>query len=203
MKLQIDGASTGSNYFGAGLGTRFDLKGDFEIIVDYNLANWPYSNGVGAGISCWGTDSPNNNPTGQMTRRSFGADEPPTTKECYVADFMDGNYLDHAQIATSDSQGRMKLTRVGKVMTGYFWKNNAWQKVGFHDYSLTGLDDWLMFGLNAASVTVTTIPGGQVVHPFAGKDVEIDFDNWQVTYDQIRYGSSGGPAPGILQLLLD
>ncbi|MCX5889044.1 MAG: hypothetical protein NTY36_06280 [Deltaproteobacteria bacterium] len=199
LKIQIDGVSTGGS-FGAGLGSCFDLKGDFAIVVDYNAINWPYSNGVGAGIQYMGTKSSVN---GHMTRRSFGADDPPPIKENYVTDFMDGNFLDHAQIATSDSQGKMKLTRVGKVMTGYFWQNNTWVKVGSHDYSLTGLDDWLVIGLNANSSTGYQMPDGTWVHPFAHKDVEMDFDNWRVTYDQIRYYSSGGPAPGILQLLLD
>lgn len=201
LKIQIDGVSTGAS-FGAGLGSRFDLKGDFEIVVDYNAINWPYSNGVGAGIGFFGTKSSVN---GQMTRRSFGADEPQPSdqKENYVTDFMDGNYLDHAQILTPDYQGKLKMTRVGKVMTGYYWQNNTWKKLGSHDYSATGIDDWLQINLSANSSTGYNIPSGQLVHPFAHKDVEIDFDNWQVTYDQIRFYSSGGPAGGILQLLLD
>jgi hypothetical protein len=201
LKIQIDGVSTGAS-FGAGLGNCLELMGDFEIVVDYNAINWPYSNGVGAGIAFFGTKS---SVFGQMTRRSFGADEPQPSdqKENYVTDFMDGNDLDHAQILTPDYQGKLKLTRVGKIMTGYFWQNNTWKKLGSHDYSVTGIDDWLQINLGANSSTGYNIPGGQLVHPFAHKDVEIDFDNWQLTYDRISYQSSGVPAPAILQLLLD
>ena len=53
LRIQIDGASVGEGWFNAGIISKFKLKGNFEIVVDYKLTNWPYSNGVGAGISCW------------------------------------------------------------------------------------------------------------------------------------------------------
>ena len=79
-------------------------------------------------------------------------------------------------------------------MTGYYRKyveNEGWhwEQLGSHDYTATGLDDWLFIGLNANSSTATRIPDGQLVHPFAGKDVEIDFDNLQIIFDQIDYFS--------------
>ena len=196
LKIQIDGASSGPDYFGAGVGGNFLLKGNFEIVIDYQLIKWPHANGVGAGINFMGDNFDKN---GQMTQRSFGADEPPTIKENYVADFKDGEYLDHYQTATIDTTGKMKLTRVGSVMAGYFFNSvdDNWELVGSHDYAATGLDEWLEIGLNAVSVLATYTPDGQLVHPFAGQDVEIAFDNFQMTYDQIRYV----PIPGTLLLL--
>jgi hypothetical protein len=201
LKIQIDGVSQGE-IFGAGLSSNFLLKGNFEIVLDYNLTKWPYSNGVAAGVQYMERDNFNKN--GHMTRRSCGADEPPNPKENYVADFLDGTFIDHFQTLTDHNSGRMKLTRVGKIITGYFfnYQNSTWQKVGFHDYSATGLEELLVIGLNANSSTATRIPDGTLVHPFAGQDVEIAFDNLKITYDQIEYHY---PAfvPPLLQLLED
>jgi hypothetical protein len=200
LKIQIDGASTGDEWFGAGINGMFGLKGNFEIVADYNLTNWPTSNGVRANIMFSEIYNPNGK-SGHVDRCSFGADEPPNPKESYVTAFNDDLFLDVVIKSTTDISGKLKLTRVGKIITGYFWQNNAWQTIGSHDYSATGLGDWLRIGLNAHSTTVSRLPDGQLVHPFAGKDVEMVFDNLQITYDQIQYAPRG-PAPGSLLLLL-
>jgi hypothetical protein len=198
LKIQIDGASSGPDYFGAGVGGNFLLKGNFEIVIDYALSNWPEANGVGAGITFMGD---NFDKSGHMTQRSFGADEPETIKENYVADFQDGESLIHFEFEPVATTGKMKLTRVGSVMAGYFFNSadSSWVLLGSHDYGSSGLDDWLGFGLNAASVISTYNTDNLLVHPFAGKDVEIVFDNFQLTYDQIK--STAVPIPGTLLLL--
>jgi len=199
LKIQIDGASAGQGWFGAGIRSKFILKGNFEIVVDYNLTNWPTHNGVRGNIMFW--EAKINGINGHIDRCSFGADEPPNPKENYVSCFEDDAFLDVVIKPTTDFEGKLKLTRVGKIITGYFWQNNAWQKVGSHDYTATGLEDWLGIDLNAHSSLASLNPGGQLVHPFAGLNVEIVFDNLQITYDQIKYYSNKGPSPGLLLLL--
>lgn len=84
----------------------------------------------------------------------------------------------------------MKLTRVGSVMTGYFEQNGDWQVIGSHDYSATGMDEWLEMCLSAAGHTAVVV----------SQDAAIAFDNFQVTYDQIKYTVA---TVGIGLLLLD
>jgi len=141
-----------------------------------------------------------NTKNGNVNRVSFGADEPPNPKENYAA-FLDGLFLYYFGVPTTDTEGRMKLTRVGSIMTGYFFNqaSQTWQEINSHDYSSTGLGEWIRIGLNALSARVSLNPGGQLVHPFGGQDVEIAFDNLRLTYEKIKY-LSPGMCPGLLLL---
>ena len=190
LRIQIDGASVGET-FGAGVNSNFLLKGNFEVTVDYWLIKWPNANGVSIGF---------NNVFGQfkagefvIRRISIPLNQSPDFKENYKAAFDDGSIpFPIFYVPTTDSSGSLKWTRVGSVMTGYFFNTqiNNWQTIGSHDYSATGLDEWVGFSLNARSNT----PG------FAGQDVEIAFDNFQVNYVQIKYLSA---VPAGTMLLLD
>lgn len=189
LRIQIDGASTGPEEFGAGVNSNFLLKGDFEIIVDYRFIAWPPANGVSLGFN---NDYRFKAGEFVIRRISVPQNELPDIKENYKAAFDTGSIFTIFYVPTADTNGRLKWTRVGSVMTGYFFNkaSNEWQTIGFYDYSATGIDEWMGFSLNARSNT----PG------FAGQDVEIAFDNFQATYDQIRYTALTVP---INMLLLD
>lgn len=198
LRIQIDGASVGDD-FGAGLNSKFLVKGNFEMTVDYRLITWPEANGVRMGFEGPGF-SPDSYAGFMIKRKSYGADEPPTPKEQYNADFDEGGGWYGFQVPTTDMSGKLKLTRVGSLLTGSFWQNNAWQLIGSHDYSTSpGLPEWVAISLWANSKTTGQYPNG-TVNVFAGKDVEIAYDNFQVNYDQIRYTSDPSP---IILLLLD
>lgn len=83
---------------------------------------------------------------------------------------------------TADRSGKLKLTRVGAVLTGYFFNQatNAYQPIASHDYSVSGFEEW---------VEITLWAIGPPNSPTIGQDVEIAFDNFQVTYDQIKFVS--------------
>jgi len=82
---------------------------------------------------------------------------------------------------TTDDHGTLKLTRVGSVLTGYFSKDGGpWQVIDSHDYSTpTGLPEWVAVTLWANGTPST--------------NVEIAFDNFQVTYDQVKFISDLSP----------
>jgi hypothetical protein len=198
LRIQIDGASAGGS-FGAGLQSKFNLKGDFVMTVDYRLITWPNANGVRLGFEGPGT-SPDDTAGVMVKRRSPGIAEP-TPGEQYSADFKDGNTRYGFIIPDTAMNGSLKLTRVGSVLTGYFADQpNVWQQIGSHNYSAPGLPEWAGITLWANSKTAEQLPDGSWFNKFAGQDVEIAFDNFQVTYDQIRYTSVPGPS---LLLLLD
>jgi hypothetical protein len=182
LRIQIDGASVGET-FGAGVNSNFLLKGNFEIIVDYRLITWPSANGISVGFN---NDNHFTVTSGEFVIRRINIGP----NENYKAAFDNGYDFQVFLVPTADISGRLKWTRVGLVMTGYFFNKqiNDWQIIGSHDYFATGIDEWVGFSLNARG------------NNFTGQDVEIAFDNFQVTYDQIRYTSN--PAP-ISLLLLD
>ena len=108
--------------------SKFLLKGDFEMTVDYRLITWPAANGgrlgfEGPGYS--GTDY-----TMCMVKRiSHGADEQPNPgEEVFAASFKEGAAWSANEVVTEntpDEHGTLKLTRAGNRMTGSFSKNGG------------------------------------------------------------------------------
>ncbi len=199
LKIGINAASTGS-MFGAGVNSNFQLKGDFEIVVDYSFTKWPDSNGVRMGLCYFGESAAH----GMIMRISPDKNDTTNPQGYDSTNFIDGSYNNVSMSPTTATSGRFKLKRVGSVMAGYYFQDNAWVLRGSHDYSVTNaLPDWLVINLSAWSHTALQQPDGTYVYPFAGQDVEVAFDNLQITYDKIEYYSSPVPIPGILLLLLD
>lgn len=200
LRIQIDGASTGDE-FGAGLRGKFLLKGDFVMTVDYRLITWPNANGVRLGFE-GASSGPDSDDGVMLKRRNEGANQPQMPENNYSVDFATGSGWYGNMLSTTDDHGSLKLTRVGSVLTGYFASQpNVWQLIGSHNYSSPGLPEWIEMSLWANSRMTVRLPDGTLVNVFGGQDVEIAFDNFQVTYDQIRYTSD--PVPSLLLLLLD
>jgi hypothetical protein len=170
--------------------SKFLLKGDFEMTVDYRLITWPAANGgrlgfEGPGYS--GTDY-----TMCMLKRvSHGVDEQPNPgEEVFAASFKEGAAWSANEMETENTPGEhgtLKLTRAGNRMTGSFSKNDGpWTEITFRDYSPSGLPEWYPIALSVCG------------RPFT--NVEIAFDNFQVSYDQVEFISDLSP---LTLLLLD
>lgn len=187
-ELKIKIGAGASSEEGAGLNSRFRLKGDFEMTVDYRLILWPPANGVRLGFEGPGFSA--DDYTEFMIKRiSRGADEQPNpTKEVYAADFKENLTWSGKDVETTDDHGTLKLTRAGSVLTGYFSKDGGpWTLIRYHDYSTpTGLPEWVAVTLWATGTPTT--------------NVEIAFDNFQVSYNQVEFISDLSP---LTLLLLD
>jgi len=198
LRIQIDGASIGDE-FGAGVQGKFFLKGNFEMTVDYRLITWPKANGVRLGF-----EGPNGGPGSDeifmVKRRNEGANQPQIPENTYSAAFNDGSGYSGNILSTTDDHGSLKLTRVGSVLTGYFIQNGVWQQIASRNCSGTGLEGWVGITLWANSRTTVELPDGTLVKLFGGQDVEIAFDNFQVTYDQIKYLSAAAAPLSLLML---
>jgi hypothetical protein len=197
LRVKIDAASAGDE-FGAGLKSRFRLKGDFDMMVDYRLITWPATNGVRLGFEGPGF-GPDSYTEFMVKRRSHGVEEPPTDKEVYGADFKEGEEWNGGMVPTADDHGSLRLTRSGSVLTGYFSKDGGpWQFIGSHNFSTSpGLPEWIAVTLWANSKTEGQFPNG-TVKIFAGQDVEIAYDNFRVFYDQIKFISDISPVSLLL-----
>jgi hypothetical protein len=163
---------------GAGVNSKFRLKGDFEMTVDYRLITWPPANGVRLGFEGPGF-SADDYIEFMVKRISRSADEQPDpSQEVYMAAFKEETTwwgTDVETVTTPDEHGTLKLTRAGSVLTGYFSKNGGSSQVIYsHDYSTpTGLPEWVAVTLWANGTPTT--------------NVEIAFDNFQVSYDQVKF----------------
>jgi hypothetical protein len=173
---------------GAGVNSKFRVKGDYEMTVDYRLIIWPPVNDVRLGFEGPGF-SADDFAEFMIKRISRSLNDPPTPgKEVYSAAFKEGSTWWGNDVLTTDDHGSLKLTRIGSVLTGYFSKDGSpWQVIGSHNYSTPpGLPEWgaVMLWANGTPTT----------------DVEIAFSNFRVTYDQIKY-LSAAPAPLSLLML--
>ncbi len=121
-------ANASGGEFGARLISRFELRGDFDIRVNFDLLTWPLYNGVRVAI---GLTDANFDDYG-MERSSLSAIEPLGAHEVYVADF--GPFV---LVPTSDLSGSLRLVRSGSTQTGYFGSAGTWTPV---------LTDWAPSG---------------------------------------------------------
>lgn len=168
---------------GAGVQSKFRLKGDFDMTVDYRLITWPPANGVRLGFEGPGFSA--DDYTEFMIKRvSRGADEPPNpTKEVFAAAFKEGTAWSAKEMETENTPGEygsLRLTRAGNRMTGSFSKNaGPWQEITSRDYSPGGLPEWYPMALSVCGRPST--------------NVEIAFTKFQVSYDQVRFLSDPSP----------
>jgi hypothetical protein len=171
--------------------SKFSLKGDFEMKVDYRLITWPPANGARLGFEGPGFSGADYAQC-MVKRISRGADEQPNpSKEVFMASFKEGSEWtaeDVVTLNTTDEYGSLKLIRAGNRMTGSFSKDGGlWQEITSRDYSTpTGLPEWYAVTLSVCGRPST--------------NVEIAFDNFQVSYDQVSFISDLSP---VTLLLLD
>ena len=106
LLIQIDQNSSGMG----GVEAKFLLKGDFDVTVDYCLVTQPTNNGVRLGIE--GDVASGEVWYFEARRFSLRPDDPyPNAKDFYHGGF---NYVDVVDVATTDGQGSLRVTRVGK-----------------------------------------------------------------------------------------
>lgn len=141
--------------FSGGYSSICTLKGDFDVQVDYELLDWPDSNGVRVGLGV---------PGGMTERVSFGTlpwDYPYQPREVYLTHFADGVF---GITETNDRSGKLRAVRTGSDLSGYYFKNGSWNLI--RKYSSSTTSDG---GFSIAVWSHNSI--------FKGQDVRVAFDN--------------------------
>lgn len=112
------------------------LTADFDLQLDYSLTTWPAKNGVRFGLAAGSY---------VVARTS----NPAYTDNRYVTDFAGPT----TSVETRDMRGRLRLTRTGATITGYYMSNGGWVKIastaGSTDqvpYAIAAWTDPLNFG---------------------------------------------------------
>lgn len=95
------------------------VQGDFDAQVEYRVLTWPPANGIRLGLGAW----PGYAPADLMVRQSdsLGA-------ELYLTLMADGANATN----TTDSTGRLRLTRTGDSLAGYFYSSGSWVLLHSH-----------------------------------------------------------------------
>lgn len=153
-------ANSAGDSFGAGYVSKCQLRGDFDIQVDYSLLVWPSSNGIRIGLGLGIANV--------VERVSFGIDDfPQYPREVYLTHFSNGV---QAITSTNDQTGGLRLVRSGNSLTGYY-------------------DSGTWTALNSAYVTTSDVPfsirSWGHDRNFRDQGVKIAFDNFIVNQGQL------------------
>ncbi len=169
--------SANGDIFEAGVESTSAFSGNFDLQVDFSLASWPHANGVRSAL---GIDSETG--SGLIIERS--ASSPANVfPERYV---MNGPTLSNFT-PTSDQSGKLRLQRVGNLITGYALDAVVgWQTVASYTNDELGIvnSDPLTFYLSVWSHD-NYFPGGQPVFNPGGQPVTVAFDNVMLIADTV------------------
>ncbi len=147
------------------------LRGDFDMQVDYNLLVWPFANGVRVGLGAIriNEEVPPLN-YGTVERASWGSanDMPGFPREVYLTHFDDGV---QGISTTADQSGKLRLVRSGNTITGYYFSSGYW--VALHSGHVTTED--VPFSISAWSHD----------YSFTDQEVKVAFDNFIVNQGQL------------------
>lgn len=151
--------------FQHGLSSKFALRGDFDIQVDYQLLEWPATSGARAGFAFFDGAVWQN-----LHRASLGVNEQEgQPRESYTMDVPGEAFF---RTETDDTQGTLRLVREAETITGY--------------YAPLGTANWTALG--TATFTDDLRPSILAWGhdgSFAGQRVRVAFDNFQVTSGKV------------------
>ena len=196
LEIQFPPNSTedpAQHVFWAGYSSMCQLRGDFDLQVDYRLLVWPFANGVRVALATG---------LGTTLRTSLGssADFPGQPRETYITDFGGGVI---SIVPASDVVGMLRQVRIGNTVTGYYYSGGGWVAIGSaqastadvsfelaawsHGYAFTGTAVQVAFDnvtLNSGTLACPAAPS----LPIANSDA----------YSMSQGGTLTVPAPGVL-----
>ncbi len=109
-------ADSSADTFYAGIVSKYALRGDFDIQVDYQLLTWPPDSGVRAGL--WIERPPT---SFTVERVSYSSSDYFTKGDHYTTNFADSILLS----VTNDTDGKLRLVRTGTAIDGYCYDENS------------------------------------------------------------------------------
>lgn len=142
--------------------SRFLLRGDFDIQIDFDLVDYPATEG-------WNSSLRVRNPTNGywiIANRKYH------TSHYYQCSYFDGTQHHGTVYSTSDITGKLRLARSGSTVTAYKWNGSSWDAM---DNAWTGLGTADLY----AEYVVTRYTGNPT-HT-------VDVDNFTVTSGSIQY----------------
>ena len=156
-EVSIPAASAGDPFY-AGYLSSFQLRGNFDIQIDYALLVWPGASGIRTGfeVLCGGL------------LRSVQHSNEGGASDYYLVDYGSGAT---GRVTTSDSSGSLRLVRSGAILSGYYWHAGGW--VSLYAGSV-GTDD-----------ARVAFAGWSHDYVFRDKTAKVAFDNFAVNQGEV------------------
>jgi len=120
VEVSFPANSAGSEFHGQYV-SRFGIRGDYDVSVDYELLNWPSENGVRLGIGGFAN----------VHRVSLGATEPPSvSRDAYT--LISEATPSFVRTPAIGASGSLRLVRSGSTATAYYMDSrlNGWVALG-------------------------------------------------------------------------
>jgi hypothetical protein len=163
-------ASNPVDMFGVAARTTYDLEGDFDIRMDYELTTWPQGNGVRIGLAVEVSGSPDRLVQVQRVGFGPGSDFPSYPREVYLV-VSDQGVLDTTITGTDDLLGTLRIRRQGETVSCYYATSDGWYELYNAEWPANdvwvGIDTWSQepnFGGEEVSVLMRTV---EIVEPLA------------------------------------
>ena len=156
-EVTLPASAGGSLYMGM-MGSRLTVAGDFDMQVDFALLTWPANNAAQVGLTLEQAND------FSIFRRSRGVNEGGGGDIYFTV--IKGQMT---QVPASGTSGKLRMTRTGNTMQGYYWDGAAWQLVGSAADPSLGAATHVMVNLNRDT-------------SFSGPIVKAAFDNIQLAY---------------------
>jgi hypothetical protein len=139
-----------ANLIAVALKARCKLSGDFDLQIDYTLTTWPPRNGIRFGLVA-GSDT--------VLRTSN-----PVSSDNTYSTTLSGHLF---AVDTTDKNGRLRLTRAGTTVSGYYLTNGNWVSIASAPA--------------AAGAPAYTIQAWAETGNFGGHDVRVNLKNLKTT----------------------
>jgi len=117
LEVDIPATSSGLPVFTAAYQSKFKLKGDFDLQVDYQLLTWPQNNGIRVGIQI--SDAVLSN-LASVHRISQAGTVPGGESHSATLGHLGADET-FARSATTATSGKLRIARTGGVFTNYYW----------------------------------------------------------------------------------
>jgi hypothetical protein len=178
-------ASAGGTLYMGGIGfERNTLIGDFDMQFDFTLLNWPATNGSQITMGAYFRKPVFFN----VNRRSQMPQPNENGQEVYYT-LVTGQQI-YDPVPASGTAGKLRMTRTGSMMAGFYWNGAAWLSIG----SATAGD------LSAPCQFYINFNRDMI---FSGPAVQVAIDNIQVTYTSLGPALGNSNLSGMLPLLLE
>ena len=165
----VNFASNAAEEFGVAARTMYNLEGDFDIRVNYELTTWPQGSGVRIGLAVEVSDIPNRMVQVQRVGFGGGSDFPSYPREVYLV-VSDQGVLHTTITSTDDLLGTLRIRREGETVGCYYGTSDGWYELYEAEWptedAWVGIDTWSHepnFGGEEVSILTRTVEIGEPV----------------------------------------
>jgi hypothetical protein len=171
LQLSILPQAAGES-FNSSLDSNCVIYGYFDIQVDFLLLSWPQKNGVRSALSIKTQNSFLN-----IERSAWGPEPDRPDTEYYV---MNGNSIIKGYTPTGDLAGKLRLQRIGNVITGFVYNEvSGWEELA--SYQMNELD---MMPTEPVYFQLSTWSHDEYFSP-DGQTITVAFDNISVVSEDL------------------